>query len=435
MTVIKRDPAFFDRKKETVPVEELKSLQLKKLRATVKLVSTKSKLYIQKKNLSPHGFDFKSLGEFSEKIPFTTKRDLLECGMYENLCVDKNQIVEVHFSSGTSAKPVFSFLTKKDINEGNEYLARTWYMQGITTESVFAMLASYGLFSAGLLNHYAIQQIGAFIVPIGGSSAYKTLDLFRAFSVNACAAVASYYPYLITVAKENGIRPENLHIRHIIAGGEPFSEGQRQYVESYFGATMYDQYGLCEINTGLAGECKEKKGLHILADYAYPEIIDPNTGEILGEGQEGELVLTTLHKEASPLLRYRTGDITSITYGPCPCGRTMPRISRMKRRVTDVLFYKGVKVEKEYVAALMVDLCDLVNPYIWQMEVTSVDGRDEIVLKVVLETQDDAALSRAAAYLPEKLGFNVNIRVFTKNELTELGNSKLKNFLDSRKTD
>ncbi len=433
MTVVKRDHTFLDKEKETVPLGELKSLQLEKLRAVVKFVSTRSKLYQQKKNLSPQDADFNSLEEFSKKIVLTTKQDLLKGGIYENLCVNKKKIIEVHFSSGTSARPVFSFLTKKDIKEGSEYLARTWYMQGVRSTSTFGMLASYGLFSAGLLNHYAIQRIGAFIIPIGGSSAHKTLDLFRTFSVDACAAVASYYPYLITIAKENNIRPEDLQLRHIVAGGEPFSEGQRQYVESELGATMYDQYGLCEINTGLAGECKEKKGLHILADYAYPEIIDPNTGEVLGEEQEGELVLTTLHKEASPLLRYRTGDITSITYDPCPCGRTMPRISRMKRRVTDVLFYKGVKVEKEYVAQLLVDLGSLINPYIWQMEVTSALGRDEIALRVVLEREDSRALDKTAAYLLEKLGFSVKTRLFTKDELTQLGNSKLKNFLDSRK--
>ena len=435
MNTGRKEEAFWDKQRETISVGDLRVLQLAKLQKTVAFVAETSEFYKRRKKFSAHDANFDSLDDFSKKIPFTIKEDLLQGETYENLCVDKKDIIEVHFSSGTSARPVYSFLSKKDIREGSEYLARTWYMQGIRQESTFGMLASYGLFSAGLLNHYAIQEIGTFVVPIGGSSTLKTLDIFRNFSVDSCAAVASYYPYLITIAKENSIPLHELKLRHIIAGGEPFSEDQRSYVEKELGATMYDQYGLCEINTGLAGECSEKNGLHILADYAYPEIINSETGENLGENQEGELVLTTLHKEASPLLRYRTGDITSITYEPCICGRTMPRIARIKRRVTDVLFYKGIKVEKEYVAQLMLDLQDCVNPYIWQMEISVVYSRDEIELKVVLEKDNEKEIGRVAKCLLDSLGFKVNVRVFTQDELNQLGSSKLKNFIDHRPKD
>ncbi len=429
----KKELTFFDKQKETIPTEELKRLQLAKLKETVTFVADTSALYRKKKKLLKNDAKFHSFDDFSAKIPFTTKEDLLKSEIYENLCVDKKDIIEVHFSSGTSARPVHSFLTKKDIREANAYLARTWYMQGIRAESTFGMLASYGLFSAGLLNHYAIQEIGAFVVPIGGSSPLKILDIFRNFSVDSCAAVASYYPYLIAVAKENAIRLDGLGIHSIIAGGEPFSEDERCYIEKEFGATMYSQYGLCEINTGLAGECGEKNGLHILADYAYPEIVNAATGESLAENEEGELVLTTLHKEASPLLRYRTGDITSITYEPCRCGRTMPRIAPIKRRVTDVLFYKGVKIEKEYVAKLLADLKKYVNAYIWQMEVNSLGGRDEVLLKVVFEKEGEKNSDHIGESLRNSLGFKLKIRAFTMEELNQLGNSKLKNFVDKRK--
>lgn len=433
MNTQKKESLFWDKQKETVSIAELKSLQLIKLRESVGFAAEHSGLYKQRKKLSPHHADFNSLDEFSKKIPFTTKEDLLQSELYENLCVPKKELVEVHSSSGTSAKPVYSFFTKKDIQESSEYLARTWYMQGVREESIFAMLASYGMFSAGLLNHYAIQQIKSFVIPVGGTSWLKTLGILREFSIDSCAAVASYYPYLIAMAKQNNIRLNDLRLRHIIAGGEPFSENQRFYVEKEFNAAMYDQYGLCEINTGIAGECAEKNGLHILADYVYPEIVNPTSGEALGEDQEGELVLTTFHKQASPLLRYRTGDVTRISYKPCPCGRTMPRISRIKRRVTDTLFYKGINIEKSYISKLMEDLQDYLNPYIWQMELNSYAGRDEAVLKIVLKQSKEAdALDHITASFQKNLNFNIKIRTFTEDELARFGNSKLKNFIDNR---
>lgn len=433
MNTLKKESPFWDKQRETISIADLKSLQMAKLRESVAFAIAHSNLYMRRKKLSPHSTNFNSLDEFSKKIPFTTKEDLLRGELYENLCVPKKDLVEVHSSSGTSAKPVYSFLTKQDIQKSSEYLARTWYMQGIREESSFAMLASYGLFSAGLLNHYAIQQIKSFIIPVGGSSALKTLGILREFSVDSCAAVASYYPYLISAAKQNNIRLNDLGLRRIIAGGEPFSEKQRRYVEKELNAIMYDQYGLCEINTGIAGECAEKNGLHILADYVYPEIVNPANGEALGEDQEGELILTTFHKEASPLLRYRTGDITSISYAPCPCGRTMPRISRIKRRVTDTLFYKGIKIEKSYIAKLMEDLREYLNPYIWQLELDSYAGKDEAVLKIILEQDEKKnALDHITAHLQKNLYFKIKTRKFTADELAHLEISKLKNFLDNR---
>lgn len=434
MDISKKNSPFWDKKSETISVADLKSLQMAKLRESVTFAIEHSDLYMQRKKLSPHDASFNSLDEFSRKIPFTAKEDLLRGELYENLCVPKKDLVEVHSSSGTSARPVYSFLTKQDIQKSNEYLARTWYMQGIREESSFAMMASYGLFSAGLINHYAIQQIKSFIIPVGRSSALKTLEILREFFADSCAAVASYYPYLIHAAKHNDISLKDLRLRNIIAGGEPFSEKQRRYVEGEFSAIMYDQYGLCEINTGIAGECAEKNGLHVLADYVYPEIVNPANGEVLGEDQEGELVLTTFYKQASPLLRYKTGDITSISYAPCPCGRTMPRISRIKRRVTDTLFYKGINIEKSYIAKLMEDLRDYLNPYIWQIELKTDSGRDEAVLKIVLEQQgeENSALDHIMAYLQKSLGFKITVRTFTADELADLGNSKLKNFLDTR---
>lgn len=423
---------FFDKERETVSLEELRSLQLEKLRNTVAFAVEKSDIYKRKKNLSHNSAGFLSLEDFARQIPFTLKEDLIQSGTYENLCVPRENVTEVHFSSGTSNNPVPSFLTKKDIEESSRYLARTWYMQGVRKESVFTMFASYGLFSAGMINHCALQRIGAFVIPVGTASASKALAILKEFSSDACAGVASYYPYLMYASETSKISLQELGLKHVIAGGEPFSEGQRRYIENALSATLYDQYGLCEINTGIAGECSEKNGLHILADYVYPEIIDPLSGNVLEDNAEGELVLTTFHKEASPLIRYRTGDITSITHAPCPCGRTMPRISRIKKRVTDTIFYKGVKIEKLYVAKLLEDLGEYLNPYIWQMEASSISGKDAISFKIIARDNTQKTLNYVTAYLNEKLGFKAAVVVFNEDELARIGSSKLKNFIDNR---
>jgi phenylacetate-CoA ligase len=423
---------FFKEEQETIPLDKLKELQLDKLRKSIEFVAAKSDFYKNKKNITKDLSNITSFEEFANKIPFTTKEDLVNSDIYENLCVPKEDIAEIHFSSGTSNKPVFSFLSEKDIEESSLYLSRTWFMQGVRKESVFALFASYGLFSAGLINHYAIQKIGPFIIPTGNATALKTFQLINDFSVDSCAAVASYYLYLINEAEKNKVNLESLALKHIIAGGEPFSEKQRVHIENKFGGHLYDQYGLCEINTGLAGECSEKNGLHILADYVYPEIIDPATGDVLGEDQEGELVLTTFHKEASPLLRYRTGDKSSISYKVCPCGRTMPRIARIKGRVTDTLFYKGLKIEKPYVANFMEDLGEHINPYVWQMIAQTHAGRDELVIKVIPTHQQDTDLKYISAYIQKKMNIRVNVVTFTDEELLPLGNSKIKHFVDLR---
>lgn len=427
---MKKTQLFFNKQQETITIKDLKILQIKKLKKVLNFTLENSVFY--KKKFSLMNVKIKSLDDFSSKVPFTTKEDLLQNGKYDNLCVPRNKIAEVHFSSGTSNKPVPSFLTKNDIKESNKYLARTWYMQGVNNDSVFAMLASYGLFSAGMINHYAIQNIGAFVIPAGSSSIVKTLNIFKEFGVNSCAAVSSYYLYLINIAESNGINLKDLKLEHVIAGGEPFSEKQRLYIEKKLNANLYDQYGLCEINTGIAGECSEKNGLHILADYVYPEIIDPVTEKLLSDGEEGELVLTTLSREASPLIRYRTGDITSITHKQCSCGRTMPRISRIKRRVKETIFYKGIKIEKSYIATLLEGVDKYLNPYIWQVEVNSVEGKDEFVCRFVLINNNKKDIKYIESYMKKSLGFTVKVIVFSEDDLHQMGIVKLKNFVDNR---
>ena len=427
-----KNDTLFNVAQETISPEALRALQLRKLRKSLRYATEKSLLYRHVKKLSPKDARLDSLEAFA-RVPFTTKADLLEGGVYDNLCVAREEVSEVHFSSGTTSKPVASFLTQRDIRTSSAYLARTWHMQGVRKESALAMFASYGLFSAGLINHYAIQNIGAFVIPVGNASALKSFELLKDFHANSCVAVASYYSYLIAMAEAHNISLKHPHLKHMIAGGEPFTEKQRRYIENAFGAHLYNQYGLCEINTGIAGECSEKNGLHILADYAYPEVVDPATDAVLKEGEEGELILTTLHKEASPLIRYRTGDITSITHAPCRCGRTMPRISPIKRRVVETVFYKGMKIEVPYIGRIFEGLSSYLDPYMWQIQINSVRcAKDEIIFKIAPKKSDKAILDRVADHIRKSLNLKARVVSFEKEELLNLGNGKLKHVVDSR---
>lgn len=254
------------------------------------------------------------------------------------------------------------------------------------------------------------------------------------FGINSSAAVASYYLHLIHRIEELNFNPKDLRLKKIIAGGEPFTEKQRSYIEKKLDVLLYDQYGLCEINTGLAGECDEKDGLHILADYAYPEVINPDTGKVCEEGEIGELILTTLDKEASPIIRYKTGDLTSINYKRCACGRTLPRISRLKGRISKTIFYKGIKLEQDYIVTLMDGLEGVIHPYFWRFNILGETGFEKIVLEILPINNID--LSRVETIVKKRikdmLEVNINVAFFTKEELSKFESEKLHHFIDKR---
>lgn len=411
-------------------IEELSEIQLQKFKRIASYVKEHSKMYGEL--YKDVDFQINKL-EDVKKLPFTTKQDVAVYKL-DNRCVDFDNVVEVHTSSGTSQKAIYTGFTHNDIEKSNEYLSEVWKMQGIKKDSVFLMLASYGLFSAGLINHYAIQKIGALVIPTGSTSLHKVIDVITELKPNSAAAVTSYYMYLIEQLKERGVQAGEIVIDNLIAGGEPFTEQQRNFIEEFFSASLYAQYGLAEINTGIAGECEAKNGMHICADYVYPEIIDPQTGNVLPDSTEGELVLTTLDKETMPLVRYRTGDLTSITYEQCSCGRMIPRIDYVRNRVGESIFYKGMTVDKNDVISIMETLCSYVHPYTWCLEFTGDKLRQVVTMSVVLTKKADeqVALVYVQKELIQKLGFKVTVQVFPEAELTKQESSKLKYLVDNR---
>lgn len=310
----------------------------------------KSELY--KNKFAKYHRELKDLSELKD-LPFTTKNDLRCFFPFGTLAVSEKEIVEMHTSSGTTGKSTLSFYTKKDLKEGSRAISEAWSCFGINNTSRVQFMMGYGLFSGATLNTYAIQKLGGLVIPAGVQSAEKQIEMLLDYKADTMVGTPGYYFYLIDYLNKNKISLNDLSLKRGIMAGEIYSDKVREEVEHLLNIRIFDHYGLCEVNTGIAYECEFKNGLHILDDYIIAEVINPETGEILPPETEGELVLTSLKKEASPIIRYRTGDITALKSGKCPCGRNSVRIDRIKRRTDDLFFVKGIKIDphelKEYI--------------------------------------------------------------------------------------
>jgi len=313
-------------------------------------IARNSELY--KSKLHNYPVRLKDISELQD-FPFTTKEELRNHYPFGTLAVPIKDVIEMHTSSGTTGKATLSYFTQEDLEIGSKAIAEAWRCFGINNESRVQFMMSYGLFSGAMLNTYAIQKIGGFVVPAGIQSAEKQVQMMLDFKVDTIVGTPGYYYYLFDYITEKQIPLERFSLKRGVAAGEIYSDKVRSDIEQKFNLKIFDHYGLCEVNTGIAYECEFKTGLHILDEYVFPEIINPETGKVLPQENEGELVLTTLRKKASPVIRYRTGDITAIKSGQCPCGRNSIRIDRIKRRTDDLIFIKGIKIDpyelKEYI--------------------------------------------------------------------------------------
>jgi len=279
------------------------------------------------------------------KLPFLSKDDMREVYPLELLAVDLADIVEVHTSSGTTGKPVVDAYTSKDIGIWAESMARTLAMGDTSRSDVVHNAYGYGLFTGGLGVHYGSRLIGAMVIPISGGNTARQLAILQDFRATVLTCTPSYSLYLAEAAREQGLDFAGLPLRVGLFGAEPWSEGMRREIEAKLHVKALDIYGLTEIiGPGVASECEAQDGLHICEDLFYPEVIDPQTGQVLPDGAKGELVLTTLTKEGTPMLRYRTRDITYLERAPCRCGRTSVRMHRLLGRTDDMLIIRGVNV-------------------------------------------------------------------------------------------
>lgn len=336
---------IWDKEHETLPREKLDQLQLERLQAMLNRVYRNITFYrklFDKAEINPVGIT--SLDELS-RIPFTTKETLRENQPYGMFALPLREVVRLQTSSGTTGEPIIVGYTQNDIEHWTELIARVLTASGVTKDDVVQIAFDYGLFTGALGFHYGAEHIGATVIPCSRVSAQKQIDIMRYYRTTVLLCTPNFALQIAKALTESSINPAELSLRVGLFGAEPWTESIRQKIEETLHITALDNYGISEIiGPGVAGECEHKNGLHLMEDHFIPEVIDPDTGEVLPDGEKGELVLTTVTKEAFPLIRYRTGDMTTLTHESCQCGRTLARMSRVMERTDDMVVVQGVNV-------------------------------------------------------------------------------------------
>jgi len=390
---------------ETMNRSDLEELQLKRLKKTIESA----------KNSSHYGKLFNDLNITSEnihslddlrKIPFTTKDDLRNCYPFGMASIPLKDCVRVHSSSGTTGNPTVVLHSKKDLDEWANQVARCMYMVGLRDTDVFQNTSGYGMFTGGLGFQYGAEKLGALTVPAAAGNTKRQIKFITDFGTTCLHIIPSYATRLAEVFYELGIDPrKETKLKTICIGAEPHSEEQRKRIEQLLGVKAYNCFGMSEMNgPGVAFECTEQNGLHIWEDYVIVEIIDPVTLEPVPDGTIGELVLTTINREAMPLFRYRTRDLTRIIPGTCPCGRTHKRLDRFKGRSDDMIILKGVNIFPIQIEKILMNFKELANNYLITIE--TVGNSDEMQVEVEISdlfTDDYSTLQKLSKNITHQL--------------------------------
>lgn len=363
---------------ETMPREQMRALQSERLAKLVAYVYERVPFYKQK--LDEVGIrpgDIRSVADLS-RLPFTKKRDLRDHYPFGLFAVPMEQVIRVHASSGTTGKPTVVGYTRDDITMWAEVCARSFGMSGAKPGDMFQNAYGYGLFTGGLGMHYGAEAIGLNTIPVSGGNTARQILLLQDFKTDIMACTPSYSLTLADALLAEGINPAELPVRVFILGAEPWTDEMREEIETKLHADAVNIYGLSEIiGPGVSNECVEAKdGMHIMEDHFIPEVINPETGKVLPEGEVGELVFTTVTKQAMPLVRYRTGDLCSLSTKECGCGRTLTRMSRVLGRADDMLIIRGVNVFPSQIEAAMIGL-EEISPH-YRLIVTREDRLDRI---------------------------------------------------------
>jgi phenylacetate-CoA ligase len=372
---------FWNRKAECMGRKALEDIQLERLKAILRRVHARIPYYrksFKRAGVKPAGLRcLEDLGRF----PFTSKDDLRGAYPFGMFAVPKEKIVEIHTSSGTTGKPTVAGYTRGDIALWSEVMARALTMAGCTAKDIVQSSYGYGLFTGGLGVHYGGQTIGATVIPVSAGNTKKQLEIMRDFGTTLLTCTPSYALYLAEAAAEEGLDPKKLKIRAGCFGAEMWTERIRDEIERRWRLKAYNIYGLTEIiGPGVAHECGEQDGLHIFEDHFYPEIIDPETLQPLPDGERGELVLTTLTREGTPMIRFRTKDITTLRRAKCRCGRTLVRMERITGRSDDMLKIRGVIVFPSQIERAILSIKGIEPQY--QIVLTRPHHMDEIEVQV-----------------------------------------------------
>ncbi len=385
-----------------LPKDKLRKLQLDRLKKIVLRAYERTDLY--KKRMKDKGIfpgDIKSLEDIRH-LPFTIKNDLRDTYPFGLFASPMSEIVRLHASSGTTGKPIVVAYTKEDIDIWTDSMMRTFAACGLHSGDVIQNAYGYGLFTGGLGAHYGAEKLGATVIPISGGNTERQLMIMQDFGSTAVCCTPSYFTFLLERAHELKIDIRKLPLRAGIFGAEPWTEEMRVHIEKTSGVKAYDIYGLSEITgPGVGSECEMQNGLHIFEDYFYPEIIDPETGKALLDGKEGELVLTTLCKQAMPMIRYRTRDITMIMPEQCRCGRTIRRIRRISRRSDDMLIIRGVNIFPSQIESAILAVEGILPHY--QIVLSKEKGLDNIEVQVEVTEKVFSDKVRALEDLQSKL--------------------------------
>jgi phenylacetate-CoA ligase len=404
---------FWNETIETLPPAELSELQLKRLKNTLESVQNVEFYRNQLKSAGIKPGDIRTLDDVC-KLPFTRKQDLRDGYPFGFFAVPLRRVVRIHTTSGTTGKPTVVGYTRKDLETWAELIARNMTMVGVTEDDVFQNMVNYGMFTGGLGFHYGAEAIGATVIPSATGNTRRQIEMINDFGVTVIHCTPSYAMHLAEVAEEMGATLESLRIG--LFGAEPWSDSMRSELEKKLGVTAYDSYGLSELfGPGVAFECQERDGLHIWHDCYLVEIIDPVTGEVCGDGERGELVVTPLVKEAMPLLRYRTGDITMLMEDGCLCGRAK-KIARITGRSDDMLVIRGINVFPSQIEHVLLQIPEVGNQFM--VYVDRINHLDEMTIDVEINRDffsgELADLSRIQKKVVKELRDTLELRTTVK---------------------
>ncbi len=424
---------------EAMSRAELTQLQLERMQATINRAYKNVVHYrriLDELGLQPE--DVQSVADL-RKLPFTTKQDLRASYPYDMVAVPLREVVRFHMSSGTTGAPTVMAYTANDLAHWTELVARNLAAGGITREDVVQIFFGYGLFTGGFGLHQGAEAIGASVLPVSSAELHQQVQIMQDFRTTALVGMPSYALEIAEAMEEMGVDPNSLSLRVGLFGAEPWSEDTRREIEARLYIQAYDIYGLNEMGgPGVAGECPERNGLHLAEDHFLVEVVDPATGQVLPEGQEGELVFTTLAREALPLLRYRSGDVSRLDTSPCPCGRTSARMARVARRADDMVIIHGINVFPADIAAVLAESPALGPRF--QLVVDREGARETLDVRVEMAglasdiTEGIMRIhTQVAQRLQQLLGLDVKVTLLEPNSLAPEG-SPFPRVVDNRQS-
>lgn len=434
-----REMGIWDKKHETMSRDELEALQLERLQDTVKRVYENVPLYHERMDeMGVKPEDIKTLKDLA-KLPFTTKNDLRDQYPFGLLAVPMENVTEIHASSGTTGKQVIDPMTENDIELWSEIAARSLTAMGAGKDDVIQTAYGFGLFTGGFGAHYGARKIGAMAIPMSSGNSKRQIKIMKDLGSTYLCCTPSYAMSLAEVLHEMGYTKDDINLKGGVFGAEPWTEEMRREIEDKLGIKAYDIYGLTEIiGPGVSYECTEQAGMHINEDFFIPEIIDPDTGEVLPDGSMGELVFTCITKEAMPLIRYRTRDLCVLNNEVCKCGRTFKRMAKPVGRTDDMLIIRGVNVFPSQIEEVLMRT-DGVAPY-YQIIVDRVNNKDTLDVLIELssfgmsdEIKDLEQLTKkVSAELLSMLGIKANVKLVEPKTITR-SEGKAVRVIDKRK--